>query len=349
MRVAVIGGGVIGYAVAFELASRGARVRILDMRGPGAGATRASAGMLAPYIEGGHEPLLRLGILGLSLYDSFIDRAAGAARQRIEYRRTGTLQVPQSDSRREELAATAARLAAQQVAHEWRGGSLFIPDHGYVRVPQLMSVLEAAAGTLGIERSVARVERLEPAALDADAVVLAAGSWSGQVSGAPVRPIKGQTVELQSASPLPDHIIWGDDCYIVPWEDGALMVGATAEDAGFDEAIDEPASQRLVAAARRLLPGLAGAAVRESRVGLRPATPDELPVIGRSSTMPGVVYATGHYRNGILLAPLTAAMVAELVIPDEGGTNLSAEASAKAEVPQLQEALDLVRPERFNL
>jgi glycine/D-amino acid oxidase-like deaminating enzyme len=146
--------------------------------------------------------------------------------------------------------------------------------------------------------------------------------------------------------------VWGVDCYVVPWEDGSLMVGATAVDAGFDEAIDEPASERLVAAAQRLLPGLTGAAVRESRVGLRPATPDELPVIGRSSTMPGVIFATGHYRNGILLAPLTARMVADLLVPGgatEGGTDLSAEASAKADVPQLQEILDLVRPDRFNL
>jgi glycine/D-amino acid oxidase-like deaminating enzyme len=127
----------------------------------------------------------------------------------------------------------------------------------------------------------------------------------------------------------------------VPWEDGSAIVGATAEDVGFDEAIDEPARDRLVSAARRLVPALTDAVVRDTRVGLRPATPDELPVIGRSTTMPGVIYATGHYRNGILLAPLTAALVADVVFSEgsEGGTT----------VPPLHYLLDLVRPDRFNL
>jgi glycine oxidase len=350
VNVAVIGGGVIGYAVAFELASRGARVRVLDQRGPGQGATRASAGMLAPYIEGHHEPLLRLATCSLSLYDAFIERLAAAAGQRIEYRRTGSLQIPQSEARRAELRATAARLATDRVPHEWRGEGLFIGSHGYVRVPHLMTALEAATARLGVESATVQVDRPDPGTLDADAVVIAAGSWSGRLTKAPVRPIKGQTVELRAASPLPEHIVWGDDCYVVPWEDGSAIVGATAEDVGFDEAIDEPARERLVSAARRLVPALAEAVVRDTRVGLRPATPDELPVIGRSTTMPGVIYATGHYRNGILLAPLTAVLVADVMVPG-GGTEVPQLRAGGTEVPRLHhgELLDLVRPDRFSL
>ena len=340
MNVAVIGAGVIGCAVACELAARGARVRVFDMRGAGQGATRATAGMLAPHIEGHHEQLLRLATCGLSLYDDFIDRLSEWSGQRIEYRRTGTLQVPQSDERRAELGETAARLAAHGIPHEWRGAALFIPAHGYVRVPHLMTALEAAAVRLGVEFSTKRVEKPEPAPLGAEVAVIAAGSWSGPLTGAPVRPIKGQTVELHTPSALPDHIVWGDRCYVVPWQDGSAIVGATAEDAGFDERIDEAARDRLVASACELVPALSSAEIRETRVGLRPATPDELPVIGRSATMRGVVYATGHYRNGILLAPLTAALVADLVCPTAG-----------TEAPSQRESalLSLVRPDRFNL
>jgi glycine/D-amino acid oxidase-like deaminating enzyme len=187
------------------------------------------------------------------------------------------------------------------------------------------------------------VTAIDPVSLRADAVVLAAGSWSGLLTSVPVRPVRGQIVQLRFARPPLSRVLWGDDCYLVPWADGSVLVGATAEDAGFDESASREAEERLVAAARALLPAARHARVDEVRVGLRPATPDELPVIGRSSTMPGVTYATGHYRNGVLLAPLTAALVADLVLT--GG----ADASRPAPDSPARTLLDSVGPARFNL
>jgi glycine/D-amino acid oxidase-like deaminating enzyme len=127
-------------------------------------------------------------------------------------------------------------------------------------------------------------------------------------------------------------VVWGADGYLVPWEDGRLLVGATVEDVGFDESVTTEGVQRLLECVQALLPAARSAKCEGARAGLRPATPDELPIIGASSTMPGVYYATGHYRNGVLLAPLTAIMVADLIL---NGYE--------------REGLALVRPERFGL
>jgi glycine/D-amino acid oxidase-like deaminating enzyme len=203
--------------------------------------------------------------------------------------------------------------------------ALLIPEHGYVRVADLIAGLVSSfTGRISFRRG--RVLALEPqatgvrvrtdsAVTTADMLVLAAGAWSGPLArpALPVRPVRGQVVELQCGVRPFSRILWDESCYMVPWCNGSVLVGATSEDAGFDETIVDDATRRLTGAAHQLAPALAGARVSAVRVGLRPATPDELPVIGRSSTMPHVIYATGHYRHGILLAPLTARLVADLV------------------------------------
>lgn len=361
MDVTVVGGGVIGYAVAHELARRGACVSILDMRGAGLGATRASAGILAPYIEGHLDAVLQLGLASLALYSPFINRVSADAGQEVEYRRSGTLQVARSDDDRAHLDSTSRRLRAAGVAHALIDGAearrlepglsdgiiaaLRIGDHGCVRVGALMSALVTAVARAGVALQIATVDGLEPRSpgvrirtslgtTDADAVVIAAGSWSGPLASPsiPVRPVRGQIVEFQLSRPPVAHVVWGDACYMVPWSDGTVLVGATSEDVGFDDSVSSQATDRLTAAGRALVPALADAPRTDARAGLRPATPDELPVIGRSSTLPGVFFATGHYRHGVLLAPLTATLVADLVL--EG---------------RADPLLDLVRPERFGL
>jgi len=154
----------------------------------------------------------------------------------------------------------------------------------------------------------------------ADRVVLAAGTWSGQVSvtGADaidVKPVRGQLLHLawQTAQPL-RHVLWGSRGYMVPWLNGRVLVGATVEDAGFDERATAQGVSDLLQAGCALVPQLWQASFIEVRVGLRPATVDGLPVIGKSTVVPGLVYAAGHYRNGVLLAPLTAALVRDLVL-----------------------------------
>ncbi len=148
----------------------------------------------------------------------------------------------------------------------------------------------------------------------------------------PVRPVRGQLLHLRFASPPLSRVVWGAAAYLVPWVDGSVLVGATVEDAGFDDSVTVAGIRGLLDAAVELLPAAQFAAFTDARAGLRPATPDELPIVGRSSTMPGVYYATGHYRNGVLLAPLTAVMIADLVL----------EGRERAE-------LSLVRPDRFGL
>jgi glycine oxidase len=174
-------------------------------------------------------------------------------------------------------------------------------------------------------------------AFDADAVIVAAGAWSDAVERprrepGHVKPIRGQLLHLRLPARPAARILWGSRCYLVPWRDGTVLVGATSEDAGFDETATAAGVRHLLTAGVELLPPLAGAAFAGVRVGLRPMTGDELPAIGASSTMRGMFYATGHYRNGVLLAPLTAVLLADLVLEGREATELA-----------------LVRPARLGL
>lgn len=365
MNVVVVGAGVIGYAVAYELAARGAQVRIVDPRGHGTGATRASAGILAPYIEGGHSAaLLQLGLASVSQYDSFLARVISDAGRDVECRHIGTLQIALDENEARELEKQASQLARLRADHslvsksdlariepgvtpDARAG-LLVPQHGYVGVSSLMAALVAAASRHGVAPLATKVEAVSKADgqvhlttsdgdLSCDAAIIAAGSWSGGISArpapaAPVRPVRGQLVQLQSSPGALQHIVWGSACYLVPWNDGTVLVGATVEDVGFDERVTDAGVRQLRGSGERIAPALQSATFVEARAGLRPATGDELPIVGPSSTIPGVFYATGHYRNGILLAPWTASAIADLVLTERRSREL-----------------DLVRPDRFGM
>lgn len=345
----VVGAGVVGCAVAYELARRGASVEVIDDRPAGMGATQASAGVLAPFIEardGG--PLLDLTARSLDLFDTFVARAAADSGSTINYQRTGTLDVALRPDAMRELTERQALLADRGVdsllldapsvrVHEpglsaGAVGGLLIPSHGFVAASELTRALAAAARHHGARliahgrvRRIARADdelRIETdrGALHGDAVVIAAGSWSGQIQiddtpdRVPVKPIRGQLLQLRwSATPL-KRVIWGERCYIVPWLDRTVLVGATVEDVGFDERTTVDGVRDLIEAACELLTDARTASVDTPRVGLRPATPDHLPVIGFSGTTPNLMYATGHYRNGVLLAPLTAVLVADALL-----------------------------------
>lgn len=347
--IIVVGAGIVGCAIAHELASRGASVEIVDERPVGMGATQASAGVLAPYIEA-HEgsPLLDLTVGSLALYDRFIERVSADSGVPFAYRRTGTLDIATNDSELRALQATADVLARRDVAalmldaqavrgeepHLGDGaiGGLLIESHGFVGAGDLTRALAAASrhhGAQLIERSrVRRISSLhgdmivdtDRGSLIGNAVVLAAGSWSGAIAieGAtatvPVRPVRGQLLHLGwTGTPL-RRVTWSARCYLVPWEDGTLLVGATVEDAGFDERTTAAGVRDLLDAVCEIVPHAWQAGFLGARVGLRPATTDGLPVIGPSSVMANLMYATGHYRNGILLAPLTAQLVADAML-----------------------------------
>jgi glycine oxidase len=344
--VIVIGGGIVGCAVAGELARRGAQVRIFEARTIGAGATHASAGILAPYIEG-HErgALFDLTLRSLAMYDDFIARAAEDSGVDIEYRRCGSLEIAQdaegAEAFQRSAAVTGAELAWLSTDEARRlepalpdsiHGALLAPTHGYAAVSSLTEALAWAALRHGAELEtnrhvhtiVRRADHLEVIADDgvtwrAKDVVLAAGSWSGQIeprerAAASVRPIRGQLLRLAWHGHALLHVLWGKDCYLVPWRDGTLLVGATVEDVGFDARTTAAGVRDLLDAACEMLPEAWSATFLEARAGLRPATPDGLPLIGRSPHTEGLIYATGHFRNGVLLAPLTASIVADLIL-----------------------------------
>jgi glycine oxidase len=364
--IIVVGAGIVGCSIAHELARRGASVQVVEERATGMGATQAAAGILAPHVEGGtSNTLLSLAVRSLSLFDDFIAAVQEDSGVELLYRRTGTLQIAVNDEEMRELRNAAARLDAQRVpfgildAEAIRleephlskdvSGGLVIPSHGFVAAGELVRAVAAAARRRGaqiIEGS--RVRRIAPSGdevvvetdrgpLSGSSVVLAAGSWSPRIEIAgvrlrpPVRPVRGQLLRLAWNGPGLRRVVWSSRCYVVPWDDGSLLVGATAEDAGFDERTTVAGVHDLIQAACEMLPGAWTAGFVEARVGLRPASDDLLPIIGRSSVHPNLMYATGHYRNGILLAPLTAMLVANTLLND-------------AEDP----ALAVVGPQRFG-
>lgn len=343
--VVVIGAGIIGCAVSRELARRGAAVRMFEARTVGAGATQASAGMLAPYIEGhARGTLFELGLRSLAMYDGFLRTVSEDSELMVEYRRCGTLEVATDAASAERLRGMArgepllqwldrgearSREAALATSIE---GAVLAPGHGYVAVPPLMDALAWSALRHGVQIEAAhRVTgvRVEGAGVSittddgtswsAGRAVIAAGSWAGFLevndpAAASVRPVRGQLLRLHWRGTPLSHIVWGPDCYVVPWQDRTVLVGATVEDVGFDERTTAAGVRDLLDAACELLPETWRATFIEARVGLRPATPDGLPFIGASTLSDRVIYATGHYRNGVLLAPLTASLVADLII-----------------------------------
>jgi len=340
--VIVIGGGIIGCAIAREVARRGARTVLVEARTIGRGATQASAGVLAPFIEApGEGPLQTLTVESLAMYDQFIVDLQQETNRPLEYRRCGTLEIvhdAESVGRLKTLGDWArskrvetrwldpAEVSALEPALAPSCGGLLVSEHGYVRATQLTHALEDAARGYGVViQAGVRVEKLSHGAdgviaMAADGryharyAVVAAGSWSSEIAPeTAVTPVRGQLLHVAWRGPAIGRILWSDHCYMVPWLDGTLLIGATVEHAGFDERVTGGGVQALLNAATDVLPGIAESTFIEARVGLRPATATGLPVIRRSTQHPSIVYATGHFRNGILLAPLTARLVADLI------------------------------------
>jgi glycine oxidase len=360
--VAIIGAGIIGCALACELATAGARVVVLDRGEPGAEASSAAAGMLGPRAEcDAPGPLLALGVASLALYPALIERVRAVTGIDPEYQRDGILYVA-LDTAAERLLSTRARwqrragFAVERVsardAHRLEPGmcdevrsAVRFPDDHRLDNARLTRALAVAAATLGAElRGGCQVRAIECARgravavhtsddrIAAGAVVNAAGAWAEQLAppatALPVRPIRGQMVSLSIGRPLFRHAIYSHAVYLVPRRDGRVLAGSTYEDAGFDKRVTAAAVAAIVAAAVRLAPALADASFTTAWAGLRPGTPDNLPILGRDPHVERLYYATGHYRNGILLAPVTARALRELVL--DGRTSYDLEPFAAA-------------------
>lgn len=348
--VVIVGGGVIGLAAAWRSLGRGLRVTIADPE-PATKASHVAAGMLTPVSEltYGEEALLRLGLASRDRYPAFVAELEEISGQVTGFRDDGILQVAlDSDDlavldelRRfqESLGIAAEALTGREcrrlepmLAPAVRGG-LLAPADGSIDPRRLTAALLAAVERLGgvlvreratevlVEDGRATGVRLESGeTLHAAQVVLAAGPWSQDVKGVPpgvlppVRPVKGQVVRLRSATPFLRRcvrgLVRGSSVYLVPRDDGELVVGATQEEMGFDTTVTAGGLWELLRDARELLPGITELAFTEVSAGLRPGSPDNAPVLGPSA-LPGLLLATGHFRNGVLLAPVTGDVMAE--------------------------------------
>src|SRR5512144_1627355 len=346
--VVIVGGGVIGLATAWRAAGRGLRVSLMDPD-PGSGASRVAAGMLAPVTEVhyGEERLLALTLASAARYPDFVADLAEASGRDPGYRACGTLAVAlDADDRAalDELAAFQAslglaieRLTGREcrrlepmLAPSVRGGVLVEGDHQVDPrrlVPALLTAVERAGVTMSRAAAadrVAGVRLADGTEIAADVVVLAAGCRSAAIAGLPehvvppVRPVKGQILRLHGDPRHPflgrtvRGLVAGSPVYVVPRADGEIVLGATMEEQGYDERVTAGGVYELLRDAHLVLPGISELPLVETAAGLRPGTPDNAPLIGPAQ-LPGLVLATGHHRNGILLTPVTADAVAELL------------------------------------
>jgi glycine oxidase len=347
----VVGAGAVGLATAWNAARRGLRTLVLEASEPAAGATGVAAGMLAPVTEAdfGEQQLVELNLAGAAVWPSFARELEAASGTAPGYRLTGTLSVALDRDEAEllhrlhelqlELGLDAEWLPPRACRHLEPGlaprvaGGILAPGDHQVSPRALIAALVAALDAAGVQlRREMRVRGVEagPDGVEAillesgervaaRAVVLATGAESSrlEVPGAarvPVRPVKGQILRLRArdGARLPERVIRTPEVYAVPRQDGRLVVGATSEEQGFDVSVTAGGVLELLRRAYEALPGIFELELLDARAGLRPVAPDNGPVVGESR-VPGLVWATGHWRNGILLAPITGAAVADLV------------------------------------
>ena len=308
----VVGGGVIGLSCALRARQRGLDVVVLERGRPGAGSTQAAAGVLAPDPE-------TPGFTALARRSAGLWPALAEELGDVGYTRCGSIALAYEDEtpdlEGEWLDRETVLAHEPGVSQECVGGVLLAEDASV----DPRRVVDALCATLGkavrtgsevVELSPHEVELADGSRVGADHVVLAAGAWSARLAPRlPVRPVKGQTVRLRG--PLPaTRIIRSEHVYVVPRASGETVIGATVEEAGFDESVSDVATTALLAGAIRALPAVAGLERVEASIGLRPGTPDDGPLIGEWE---GLLVAAGHYRNGVLLAPVTAEAVAALL------------------------------------
>lgn len=344
--VVVLGGGLIGMSVAWRSAQRGLKVTVVDPD-PQRGAWRTAAGMLAPITElhPTETALLQLNLDSAQRYPRFVADLSEQTGADPGYVECGTIDAAWDAAdlsalrERHELAAslglrsrlltgTELRERVPALAAGLPGGLLAEFDH-QVDPRRLHAALSAAARSRGVvtvaaagrpriaSGRVTGVTLDDGGAIPSRYVVVAAGAWSEALGGGPVRPVKGQTVRLRaprefSLSTVVRAEVKGSPIYIVPRPDGQLVVGASSEEAGFDAAPRAGAVYELLRDAQSVLPELSEAQFEEVSTGLRPGSVDNAPLIG-AGEFDGLIVATGHYRNGVLLTPVTADSVAELI------------------------------------
>jgi glycine oxidase len=350
----IVGAGAIGLTCAWRTAQCGLRVRVLERDTPGAGASGVAAGMLAPVGEAtwGEERLLDAALASHAIWPEFAAELADASGRDPDFIERGALHVALDRDeavdlrRRHELMTSLGLDAGWLAAGECRDlepglhpgvlGGVEAPHEAGVDPAALVGALRIACQGAGVEvvtgaevvEALLEGDRLVGVATAdgthhlAEAVVLAAGAWSGSAEWLPeairppVRPVKGQILTLRGATPVAGRIVVTERVYMVPRGDGRMVVGATVEELGFDSRVTAGGVYELLREAYRALPEVAELELERVVAGLRPGTPDNAPLVGRGA-LDGLVLATGHFRNGILLAPLTAIGVAAHLAGDD--------------------------------
>jgi glycine oxidase len=347
--VVIVGGGVIGLAVADALSRQGIRLAVVDRSELGREASRAGAGLIPPEAENpSKHPLVALRSLSTRLYPGWSTVLEEETGIDIGYRRSGGVDVAWTELEEDELLAKSGRWRAEGIAYERLPRSDFarvepalnpelraayyLPDRAQVRSPWLLRALMTAVYQRGAHLTTwhevkgfmvhdGRVTAVQTGAgdLKCGAVVVAAGAWSGNLLEtigvhAPTPPLKGQIVLLRGKRTLIRRVVELGRNYLVPRDDGRVLVGSTEEDAGFDSIPTWEVARELVDLALRLCPVLKEAEIETTWAGLRPGSIDSKPYIGRAPGFENVIVATGHKRAGLQLAPATAELVADLVL-----------------------------------
>jgi glycine oxidase len=364
----IVGGGVIGLSCAWYAARRGLRVRVLERGQPGDGASGVAAGMLAPVGEAtwGEDELLSFALASHARWPRFAAELGEASSRDAGFIELGAVHVALDRDESEALHRRFELMRSLDLDAEWlpardvralepglspsTATGVHAPHESAVDPRLLLEALRAAAEGAGVDMltggevsealfdggRLAGVRTADGIAHRAEHTVLAAGAWSGETAWLPpdarppVRPVKGEILTLRgpASAPVCEHLVVSERVYIVPRPDGRLIVGATVEERGFDTRVTAGGVYELLREAYRALPEVAELELAETVAGLRPCTPDNAPLIGPSE-LDGLVLATGHFRNGILLAPATAEVVAATLAGDEPAIDVSAFAPAR--------------------
>jgi len=346
----IAGAGIIGASIALELAEAGLHVALFDAREPGREASWASGGMISPAPENaGMIPFMPMSLASVALYPDFIRRVEAASGLNVGYRQKGAIDVLLDGDVQEELttvvalqhgvglraeALTAERVRAMEPAlTEETQAAIFRPDEASLNTRVFTDATLKAAQHKGVEihphngaKSLWKDgNRCKGLTLEKDHVaakwtIIAAGSFSAKIDGvgpyAPVQPAKGQMIALRCEAIQIERILWLEHKYLVPQFDGRILAGSTIEYTGFDHDLTAGGVELILREVMRMVPGLAGARIEETWAGLRPDSPDHLPIIGPTD-LDGLLIATGHFRSGILLAPVTARLIREWVIKEK--------------------------------
>ena len=351
--VAIIGGGVIGLAIARALGLRGVRdVLIVERSSLGAEASSAAAGMLAPQAEADSaDDFFQLCCQSRDLYPAFAQSLNEETGIDIELETSGTLYLAftEEDERElekryewqtraglevEKLSGDMAKLLEPSISNGVRAALRF-PLDTQVENRRLISALATANEALGVNVLTGvsvdslnikqhRVTGIETSRgfVACEKVVIACGAWTSQVINEAlpnprIEPVRGQMVSFEATPQIARHVIYSPRGYVVPRRQGRLLAGSTTEHAGFDKRVTAAGVQSIVNSALEITPAIAALPLTSTWAGLRPRAADGLPVLGPCAEIAGVFYATGHYRNGILLTPVTAELLARAIVDEE--------------------------------